>query len=207
MPSPSSGSGPVAVPNPSTRRPSSRCADATDARSASGNSSGAPSTYRTPPMRRLLHRRREANGTISSPGSAARGYAVEIAARVAFLDSNEAAKPPSASSRPAVVVPAAGTSSRTRRDGVVSVPVLSMQSVSTDASDSIAFSCCDRAPARAMRSAAAAYVNERSRIRPSGMSVTIPATAVSTAWRIPTSCFTSATISMAPRGIITPRST
>ena len=87
------------------------------------------------------------------------------------------------------------------------MPVLSMQIVSTEASDSIAFSCCESAPARAIRSAAAAYVTETSRIRPSGMSVTIPATAVSTAWWIPTSCLRSATISIAPSGTITASST
>ena len=42
------------------------------------------------------------------------------------------------------------------RDASVKVPVLSTQIVSTDASDSIAFSCCESAPALAMRSAAAA---------------------------------------------------
>ena len=65
-----------------------------------------------------------------------------------------------------------------RRRGSVSVPVLSMQSVSTEASDSTAFSCCASAPRRARASAAAAYVIDISSTRPSGIKVTIPATAV-----------------------------
>ena len=69
----------------------------------------------------------------------------------------------------------------TRSEASVSVPVLSMQIVSTEASDSIALSCWDSAPARAMRTTAAAKVIDTSRTRPSGTSVTIPATAVSTA--------------------------
>ena len=51
-------------------------------------------------------------------------------------------------------MPGAGSTSTRRSEAVVSVPVLSTQIVSTEASDSTAFSCCDSAPARAMRSAA-----------------------------------------------------
>ena len=47
---------------------------------------------------------------------------------------------------PPRVVPAAGSTSTRRSEAVVSVPVLSTQIVSTDASDSIAFSCCESAP-------------------------------------------------------------
>ena len=47
----------------------------------------------------------------------------------------------------------------TRRPGCVSVPVLSRQSTSTAASDSVAFSCCASAPRRASCSAAAANVS------------------------------------------------
>ena len=42
--------------------------------------------------------------------------------------------------------PAPAAASTRRSEAVVSVPVLSMQIVSTEASDSIAFSCCDSAP-------------------------------------------------------------
>ena len=50
------------------------------------------------------------------------------------------------SSSSSALVPAAGITSTRRSEAVVSVPVLSTQIVSTDASDSIAFSCCDSAP-------------------------------------------------------------
>jgi hypothetical protein len=63
----------------------------------------------------------------------------------------------------------------------VSVPVLSTQIVSTDASDSIAFSCWASTPRRDIRTAAAAYVRLTSTIRPSGIIVTTPAVAVATA--------------------------
>ena len=73
------------------------------------------------------------------------------------------------------------TSSATRSRASVSVPVLSRQTTSTEASDSIAFSCCASAPRRAMRTAATAKVRLASRISPSGTSVTTAATAVGTA--------------------------
>ena len=50
------------------------------------------------------------------------------------------------SSSSSAVVPGAGSTSTRRSEAVVSVPVLSTQIVSTEASDSIAFSCCDSAP-------------------------------------------------------------
>ena len=56
-----------------------------------------------------------------------------------------------------------------------------MQIVSTEASDSIAFSCCARMPRAAMRIPATAYVRLVSRISPSGTSVTTAATVVGTA--------------------------
>ena len=74
--------------------------------------------------------------------------------------------------------PAAVTASSTFGSGSVSVPVLSVQTMSTEASDSSAFSCWTSAPRRAMRSAATAKVRLVSRIRPSGTSVTTAATAV-----------------------------
>ena len=52
--------------------------------------------------------------------------------------------------------------------GSVSVPVLSRQMTSTEASDSIALSCCASTPRRAMRSAATAKVRLTSRMSPSG---------------------------------------
>ena len=79
------------------------------------------------------------------------------------------------------IVPGAGTVSSTFGSGSVSVPVLSVQTRSTEASDSSAFSCWTSAPRRAMRSAATAKVRLVSRISPSGTIVTVAATAVGTA--------------------------
>ena len=70
----------------------------------------------------------------------------------------------------------------------VSVPVLSRQITSTDASDSTAFSCWASAPRRAIRSAATAYVRLVRRISPSGTSVTTAATAIGTASEHAASC-------------------
>ena len=78
-------------------------------------------------------------------------------------------------------MPGAGRSSVTRSAASVSVPVLSMQSVSTDASDSIALSCCASTPRRDIRTAAAAYVSPISSTSPSGIIVTTPAVEVATA--------------------------
>ena len=65
----------------------------------------------------------------------------------------------------------------------VSVPVLSMQIVSTPASDSTALRRCTSAPERAIFTAASANVRLVSRIRPSGTIEISPAVAVSAAWR------------------------
>jgi len=53
-------------------------------------------------------------------------------------------------------MPGAGSTSTTRSAASVRVPVLSMQIVSTEASDSIALSCCASTPRRDMRTAPAA---------------------------------------------------
>ena len=74
--------------------------------------------------------------------------------------------------------------SATRRCGSVSVPVLSVQTTSTEASDSIAFSCWASAPRWAIRIADTAKVTLTSRISPSGTRVTTAATEVETAWLI-----------------------
>ena len=111
-----------------------------------------------PPILCPLQRRRERNGTTSSAGSADvdAGSASATARSVRFCASDAAAKRPRASPSSSSLVPAAGRSSTSRSEAVVRVPVLSTQIVSTDASDSIAFSCCESAPERAIRSAAAA---------------------------------------------------
>ncbi len=96
-------------------------------------------------------------------------------------------------------MPCAGSTSTRRSEAVVSVPVLSTQIVSTDASDSIAFSCCDERArtGHPQRRRGIGDRDEQDRALP-GTSVTIPATAVSTAWSIPTSCLRRATISIDP---------
>ncbi len=71
-------------------------------------------------------------------------------------------------------MPAAGTSPTTRSVGSVSVPVLSVHTTSTEASDSIAFSCCASTPRCAILTADTAAVTLISRINPSGTRLTIP---------------------------------
>ena len=111
-PSRSSGSGPVAVPNPSDPPPvlalHGRDGRQVAQREQLGRAEHVPNTCRCAGRSSVAGRR---TGRSRLPARRPRGYAVEIAARVAFLDSNEAAKPPSASSSPCSVVPAAGTSS------------------------------------------------------------------------------------------------
>ena len=76
--------------------------------------------------------------------------------------------------------PSAGTSPTTRSVGSVSVPVLSVQTTSTEASDSIALSCCASTPRCAILNAETAAVRLISRIRPSGTRLTIPAVSACT---------------------------
>ncbi len=59
--------------------------------------------------------------------------------------------------------------------GSVKVPVLSVQTMSTEASDSIALSCCASTPRWAILNADTAAVTLISRISPSGTRLTIPA--------------------------------
>ena len=101
----------------------------------------------------------------------------------------------------------AGTSVSTCSRASVSVPVLSRQIVSTEAIDSIAFSCCASAPRRAMRTAATAYVTLVRRISPSGTSVTTAATVVGTALWIDVWRRYSTQPSATPSGMSTPTST
>ncbi|MEZ5099037.1 MAG: hypothetical protein R3C15_04405 [Thermoleophilia bacterium] len=135
---------------------------------ADGDDVGAPRTSVRPPSRAALQRRRDANGTSASTGSAAAGNASPIAASVAFRADALAARRPSASARAAASTPGAGIVPTTPGAASVSVPVLSMQTTSAEASDSIAFSCCASAPRRAIRSAATAKVRLVSRISPRG---------------------------------------
>ena len=74
-----------------------------------------------------------------------------IAASVAFRVGELSANRPSACASSPSSTPSAGRIDSTWMRASVSVPVLSMQIVSTEASDSIAFSCCVSAPRRAMR--------------------------------------------------------
>ena len=97
----------------------------------------------------------------------------------------------------------AGTSSTTRSDASVSVPVLSVHSTETDASDSIALSCCARTPRRAIFAAETAAVSDTSRMSPSGTMFTIAAVSVSTACAWLTSRIASEIASATPSGTIT----
>ena len=128
-----------------------------------------------------LQRRLDANGTSAAGRSASAANADRIASRVEVRLAALAPYRASARSSSSFITPGAGTVSSTFGSGSVSVPVLSVQTRFTDASDSSAFSCCTSAPRRAMRSAATAKVRLVSRISPSGTIVTVAATAVGTA--------------------------
>ena len=84
-------------------------------------------------------------------------------------------RPPERARASASSTPSAGTSPTTRSVGSVSVPVLSVQTTSTDASDSTAFSCCASTPRWATLNADTAAVRLIRRIRPSGTRFTMPA--------------------------------
>ena len=149
----------------------------TSAGSASAKRSGAPSTRRSSPRSSALQRRREENGTcpITRRASASASPASAIACRVGLREarwrrSSRARRASSPSS-----MPCAGTSPTTRSVGSVSVPVLSVQTTSTEASDSTALSCCARTPRWAILNAETAAVRLIRRISPSGTRLTIPA--------------------------------
>ena len=111
------------------------------------------------------------------------GNAAATASSVRLRDEELAATAVSAAESSSSVTPGAGTVSMTRSDASVSVPVLSTQIVSTDAIDSIAFSCWASTPRRDIRTEAAAYVRLISTTRPSGIRLTTPAEEVETAVR------------------------
>ncbi len=191
----------------STRRPAAASA-ATRAPSVSSRAkcSGAPRTWVRPAIRTPLQRRREAKGTFSSIGSGVPGTKAATASRVPLRLGELAAKRPRTVENSPSSTPVAATSSTTRRVSSVSVPVLSRQMTSTEASDSTAFSCWLRAPRRAMRRVATAKVTATSSTRPSGMIVTTPATAVETDSRKGVSFSISDQPRRIPRGTIaTPR--
>ena len=76
--------------------------------------------------------------------------------------------------------PLAATSPTTRSVGSVSVPVLSVSTTSTEASDSTALSCWASTPRWAILNAETAAVRLMSRIRPSGTRLTSPAVSACT---------------------------
>ena len=137
------------------------------------------------PSSSALQRRREENGTWR--GRLERGVAVAEPARRGPPPGSRCATARSRRSGRARAparrssTPSAGTSSTTRSDASVSVPVLSVHITETDASDSIALSCWARMPRRAIFAAETAAVSETSRISPSGTMFTIAAVSVSTA--------------------------
>ncbi len=99
-------------------------------------------------MRMPLQRRREANGTLPSIGSGSPCTWAFTASSVEVLPGELAAKRPERPPRTRPRrCPPPGTSATTRRASSVSVPVLSRQITSVDASDSTALSCWLRAPA------------------------------------------------------------
>ncbi len=119
-----------------------------------------------------------------------------------MLPGELAAKRPSITDSSPSSTPAAGTRATTRRASSVSVPVLSRQITSVEASDSTALSCWLRAPRRAIRIVATANVTPTRSTRPSGTMVMTPATAVDTDSRSGTSCSMSDQPSSTPKGTI-----
>ena len=159
------GGAPPPRERPGARAPRARRAPAPRRRTPPRTTSSAT---RTAPRRRLLGRAAER-----------RGDRVRVAERTLPA----AAHPRAGSGRAAGSTPGAATTSTSSRLPSVSVPVLSRQTVSTDASDSIAFSCWASAPVRASRTAPAANVTEASSTSPSGTSEIRPAVAVCAASR------------------------
>ena len=119
------------------------------------NRSGAPKIKRLPSKARALQRRREENGTWPTTASllTSASPASLIASRVRLREGALAAYVASSRANVGSSVPSAGNSSTTRGVGSVSVPVLSVQTTSTDASDSIALSCCASTPRLAILNA------------------------------------------------------
>ncbi len=103
-----------------------------------------------------LHRRRLENGTSLIGVSASAANASWIASSVRLRADALAAIVPSSCVSRSSLTPGAGSACTTRSEASVSVPVLSTQIVSTDASDSIALSCCASTPRRDIRTAPAA---------------------------------------------------
>ena len=135
---------------PDPRRHPARCGQRTG---------GAPITYVAPgvsPNRRPDQRRSEANGISSSTGDADPGCAAPSASVVRLGAVVLAARTPSRASRSSRSVSPIGSARWKAIRWVVSVPVLSTQSVSTRAIDSTAFWRCTRAPRRVIRRAPAA---------------------------------------------------
>ena len=176
---PPAGSGPSPRPSASTRRPAlaSCSARAFSDSSALANRSGAPRNRRVPSRSSALQRRRAENGTwpFTVTRATSASPASLIASSVRFLEGELAAKAASSEARVASSVSSADTRATTRGVGSVSVPVLSVHTTSTDASDSTAFSCCASTPRLAILNADTAAVRLMSRISPSGTRLTSPA--------------------------------
>ena len=145
------------VPSATTRRPAFASTSATAASGPSAKSSGAPRTTQRPSRRTAPNLRLEEKGTVAV--AAVSGWAGKrsaSASTVAFRTGASAAYSATHAASSSSATPCAVTTRRTSSRGSVSVPVLSRQTTSTDASDSTAFSCCTRAPRAVMRSAATA---------------------------------------------------
>src|SRR6202044_843982 len=100
-----------------------------------------------------------------------------------------------------------GDRGRTAVAAPVGAPVWSVHITETDASDSIALSCCASTPRRAILAADTAAVSDTSRINPSGTMFTTAAVSVSVAWARLTPRIASDTPSAIPSGAITATST
>ena len=200
-PGPDTSGSDSARPNTSTRYCSPWRRDTSVASGPAPSASGAPSTSTSSWNAAPDHFQRDANGTAERRlrrAAERRGDGVGRAPANAAGAATRARICRAADSG----TPGAGTTSTSSSVPSVSVPVLSRQTVSTDASDSIAFSCWASAPARAMRTAPAANVTDASSTRPSGTIEMSPAVAVCAASRNSVSCSRSAATRITASGII-----
>ena len=146
--------------------------------STSPNRSGAPSTSRSSPRSSALQRRREENGTWPTTRRWLAVREVRIRDRVerqvarrgtgGVCRQRTGERTPRPRRRRA-------RSQRLAASARSACPVLSVQTRSTEASDSIALSCCASTPRWAILNADTAAVTLISRISPSGTRLTIPA--------------------------------
>src|SRR5438132_1305565 len=120
-------------------------------------------------MANPLHLCAEENGISSLTRRCCPGHEAPIALLVTLPTLPLATKSPSRRRSSASSFPCSGYTAMSSRSFVVNVPVLSMHSISTLLSDSIAFACCTSAPILTMRTAPSVSATAITRISPMGL--------------------------------------